>query len=61
MNYKILKDKLLTNKFKHIIAADIASDVIRIAVVNCSKRINTVEKLIIKTAAAGIGSRRLYF
>lgn len=48
MNYKILKDKLLTNKFKHIIAADIASDVIRIAVVNCSKRINTVEKLILK-------------
>lgn len=48
MNYKILKDKLLTNKFKHIIAADIASDVIRIAVVNCSKRINTVEKLISK-------------
>lgn len=48
MNYKILKDKLLTNKFKHIIAADIASDVIRIAIVNCSKRINTVEKLISK-------------
>ena len=48
MNYKILKDKLLTNKFKYIIAADIASDVIRIAVVNCSKRINTVEKLISK-------------
>lgn len=48
MDYKILKDKLLTNKFKHIIAADIASDVIRIAVVNCSKRINTVEKLILK-------------
>lgn len=48
MNYKILKDKLLTNKFKHIIAADIASDVIRIAVVNCSKRINIVEKLISK-------------
>lgn len=48
MNYKILKDKLLANKFKHIIAADIASDVIRIAVVNCSKRINTVEKLISK-------------
>lgn len=48
MNYKILKDKLLTNKFKHIIAADIASDVIRIAIVNCSKRINTVEKLILK-------------
>ena len=48
MNYKILKDKLLTNKFKHIIAADIASNVIRIAVVNCSKRINTVEKLISK-------------
>ena len=48
MNYKILKDKLLNNKFKHIIAADIASDVIRIAVVNCSKRINTVEKLISK-------------
>lgn len=48
MNYKILKDKLLTNKFKHIIAADIVSDVIRIAVVNCSKRINTVEKLISK-------------
>lgn len=48
MNYKNLKDKLLTHKFKHIIAADIASDVIRIAVVNCSKRINTVEKLISK-------------
>lgn len=48
MNYKNLKDKLLTNKFEHIIAADIASDVIRIAVVNCSKRINTVEKLISK-------------
>lgn len=48
MNYKNLKDKLLTNKFKHIIAADIASDVIRIAVINCSKRINTVEKLILK-------------
>lgn len=48
MNYKILKDKLLANKFNHIIAADIASDVIRIAVVNCSKRINTVEKLISK-------------
>lgn len=48
MDYKNLKDKLLTNKFKHIIAADIASDVIRIAVVNCSKRINTVEKLISK-------------
>lgn len=48
MKYKILKDKLLTNKFKHIIAADIASDVIRIAIVNCSKRINTVEKLILK-------------
>lgn len=48
MNYKNLKDKLLNNKFKHIIAADIASDVIRIAVVNCSKRINTVEKLILK-------------
>lgn len=42
MNYKNLKDKLLTNKFKHIIAADITSDIIRIAVVNCSKRINTV-------------------
>lgn len=48
MNYKNLKDKLFVNKFKHIIAADIASDVIRIAVVNCSKRINTVEKLISK-------------
>lgn len=48
MNYKNLKDKLLANKFKHIIAADIASDVIRIAVINCSKRINTVEKLISK-------------
>lgn len=48
MDYKILKDKLFMNKFKHIIAADIASDVIRIAVVNCSKRINTVEKLILK-------------
>lgn len=48
MDYKNLKDKLLTNKFKHIIAADIVSDVIRIAVVNCSKRINTVEKLILK-------------
>lgn len=48
MDYKNLKDKLLTNKFKHIIAADIASDVIQIAVVNCSKRINTVEKLISK-------------
>lgn len=48
MNYKILKDKLLTNKFKHIIAADITYDVIRIAVINCSKRINTVEKLISK-------------
>lgn len=48
MDYKNLKDKLLTNKFKHIIAADIVSDVIRIAVVNCSKRINTVEKLISK-------------
>lgn len=48
MDYKNLKDKLLTNKFKHIIAADIASDVIRIAVINCSKRINTVEKLISK-------------
>ena len=48
MNYKNLKDKLLTNKFKHIIAVDIASDVLRIAVVNCSKRINTVEKLISK-------------
>ena len=48
MDYKNIKDKLLTNKFKHIIAADIASDVIRIAVVNCSKRINTVEKLISK-------------
>lgn len=48
MNYKNLKDKLLANKFKHIIAADIASDVIRIAVVNCNKRINTVEKLISK-------------
>ena len=48
MNYKILKDKLLANKFKHIIAVDIASDVIRIAVINCSKRINTVEKLISK-------------
>lgn len=48
MDYKNLKDKLLTNKFKHIIAADIASDVIRIAIVNCSKRINTVEKLISK-------------
>ena len=48
MDYKNLKDKLLNNKFKHIIAADIVSDVIRIAVVNCSKRINTVEKLISK-------------
>ena len=48
MNYKNLKEKLLANKFKHIIAVDIASDVIRIAVVNCSKRINTVEKLISK-------------
>lgn len=48
MDYKNLKDKLLTNKFKHIIAADIASNVIRIAVINCSKRINTVEKLISK-------------
>lgn len=48
MNYRNLKDKLLANKFKHIIAADIVSDVIRIAVVNCSKRINTVEKLISK-------------
>lgn len=48
MDYKNLKDKLFMNKFKHIIAADIASDVIRIAVVNCSKRINTVEKLISK-------------
>lgn len=48
MDYKNLKDKLLTNKFKHIIAADITSDVLRIAVVNCNKRINTVEKLILK-------------
>lgn len=48
MDYKNLKDKLLANKFKHIIAADIASDVILIAVINCSKRINTVEKLISK-------------
>ena len=48
MDYKNSKDKLLANKFKHIIVADIASDVIRIAVVNCSKRINTVEKLISK-------------
>lgn len=48
MNYRNLKDKLLANKFKHIIAVDIASDVIRIAVINCSKRINTVEKLISK-------------
>lgn len=48
MDYKNLKDKLFMNKFEHIIAADIASDVIRIAVVNCSKRINTVEKLISK-------------
>lgn len=48
MNYKNLKDKLFMNKFKHIIAADIVSDVIRIAVINCSKRINTVEKLISK-------------
>lgn len=48
MNYKNLKEKLLANKFKHIIAADIASDVIRIAIVNCSKRINIVEKLISK-------------
>lgn len=48
MNYKNLKEKLLANKFKHIIAVDIASDVIRIAVVNCSKRINIVEKLISK-------------
>lgn len=48
MNYRNLKDKLLANKFKYIIAADIASDVIRIAVINCSKRINTVEKLISK-------------
>ena len=48
MNYKNLKEKLLANKFKHIIAVDIASDVIRIAVVNCSKRNNTVEKLILK-------------
>ena len=48
MDYKNLKDKLLNNKFKHIIAVDIASDVIRIAVINCSKRINTVEKLISK-------------
>ena len=31
MDYKNLKDKLLTNKFKHIIAADIASDFIRIS------------------------------
>lgn len=44
MDYKNLKDKLFMNKFEHIIA----SDVIRIAVVNCSKRINTVEKLISK-------------
>lgn len=48
MNYRNLKDKLLANKFKHIIAVDIASDIIRIAVINCSKRINTVEKLISK-------------
>lgn len=48
MNYRNLKYKLLANKFKHIIAVDIASDVIRIAVINCSKRINTVEKLISK-------------
>ena len=48
MNYKNLKEKLLANKFKHIIAVDIASDVIRIAIVNCSKRINIVEKLISK-------------
>lgn len=48
MDYKNFKNKLLTNKSKHIISVDVASDVIRIAVVNCSKRINTVEKLIIK-------------
>lgn len=48
MNYRNLKDKLLANKFKHIIAVDIASDIIRIAVINCSKRINTVGKLISK-------------
>lgn len=48
MNYRNLKDKLLANKFKYIIVVDIASDVIRIAVINCSKRINTVEKLISK-------------
>lgn len=61
MNYKILKDKLLTNKFKHIIAADIASDVIRIAVVNCSKRINTVEKLISKQLPQELASDAYVF
>lgn len=61
MNYKILKDKLLTNKFKHIIAADIASDVIRIAVVNCSKRINTVEKLMSKQLPQELASDAYVF
>lgn len=61
MNYKILKDKLLANKFKHIIAADIASDVIRIAVVNCSKRINTVEKLISKQLPQELASDAYVF
>lgn len=61
MNYKILKDKLLTNKFKHIIAADIASDVIRIAVVNCGKRINTVEKLILKQLPQELASDAYVF
>lgn len=61
MDYKNLKDKLLTNKFKHIIAADIASDVIRIAVVNCSKRINTVEKLISKQLPQELASDAYVF
>lgn len=61
MNYKNLKDKLLTNKFKHIIAADIASDVIRIAAVNCSKRINTVEKLILKQLPQELASDAYVF
>lgn len=61
MDYKNLKDKLLTNKFKHIIAADIASDVIRIAVVNCSKCINTVEKLISKQLPQELASDAYVF
>lgn len=48
MDYKSLKAKLLTKKFKKIIAADIGAVTIRIAAVNCAKAAHVTERLVVK-------------